>query len=251
MSKNPGGRKKPNPLAGVQRGDRNRNLAIQVGVAAVIIGLIAVIGVSIAMKKKEKDDPGPTPSIAAATAANGVTGTITDNGSIRIGKPEAKTTVRVVADLQCPACQAFEAQYKDLLERNVADGKIAVEYNIISFLDRASGTEYSTRAANASYCVAETDPSKYQAWLGAMFAGQPPEGTGGLTDEQIIAISKQVGYGDEITACVTDKKYAKYIKRMTERAFDEGVQSTPTVFVNGQQTNPAQLEQAIAGAAGQ
>ncbi|MEU8896704.1 thioredoxin domain-containing protein [Nocardia sp. NPDC048505] len=251
MSKKPGGRKNPNPLAKVQQADRNRNLAIQIGVAAVIIGLIAVIGVGIAMKKKEKDDPGPTPAIAAAPAANGLTGSITDNGSVRIGKPEAKTTVRIVADLQCPACQAFEAQYKDLLEKNVADGKIAVEYNIISFLDQASGTQYSTRAANASYCVAEADPSKYQAWLGAMFAAQPPEGTGGLTNDRIVEISKQVGYGDDVASCIKDQKYSKYIKKVTEDVFAEGVQSTPTVFVNGKQTNPAQLEQAIAGAAGQ
>ncbi|MEV6277535.1 thioredoxin domain-containing protein [Nocardia sp. NPDC051832] len=251
MSKKPGGRKNPNPLAKVQRADRNRNLAIQLGVAAVIIGLIAAIGIGIALKKKEKDDPGPTPAIATAPAANGITGSITDNGSIRIGKPDAKTTVRVVADLQCPACQSFEAQYKDVLEKNVADGKIAVEYNIISFLDKASGTQYSTRAANASYCVAETDPSKYQAWLGAMFAQQPLEGAGGLSNDKIIAISKQAGYGDEIASCVNDQKYSKYIKRMTDQAFSEGIQSTPTVFVNGKQIQPTQLEQAIAGAAGQ
>ncbi|GAB2646546.1 DsbA family protein [Nocardia goodfellowii] len=251
MSKNPGGRKNPNPLAAVQQADRNRNLAIQIGVAAVIIGLIAAIGIGIALKKKEKDDPGPTPSIPAAAAANGVTGSLTDNGSIRIGKPEAKTTVRVVADLQCPACQGFEAQYKDLLEKNVADGKIAVEYNIISFLDKASGTEYSTRAANASYCVAEADPAKYQTWLSAMFTAQPPEGAGGLTNDQIIAISKQAGYGDDVASCINDQKYSKYVKLKTEEAFDSGVQQTPTVFVDGKQVNPAQLEQAIAGAAGQ
>ncbi|MGW0245834.1 DsbA family protein [Nocardia goodfellowii] len=251
MSKNPGGRKNPNPLAKVQQADRNRNLAIQIGVAAVIIGLIAAIGIGIALKKKEKDDPGPTPSIPAAAAANGVTGSLTDNGSIRIGKPEAKTTVRVVADLQCPACQGFEATYKDLLEKNVADGKIAVEYNIISFLDKASGTEYSTRAANASYCVAEADPAKYQTWLSAMFTAQPPEGAGGLTNDQIIAITKQAGYGDDVASCINDQKYSKYVKLKTEEAFDSGIQQTPTVFVDGKQVNPAQLEQAIAGAAGQ
>ncbi|MEV0249259.1 thioredoxin domain-containing protein [Nocardia sp. NPDC050712] len=251
MSKNSGGRKKPNPLANVQKADRNRNLAIQAGVAAVIIGLIAVIGVGIAMKKKDKDDPGPTPTIAAAPAANGITGSLTDNGSIRIAKPEAKTTVRIVADLQCPACQAFEAQYKDLLEKSVADGKIAVEYNIISFLDKASGTEYSTRAANASYCVAEQDPSKYQAWLGAMFAQQPPEGAGGLPDDKIIAIAEQAGYSDDVASCINDQKYSKYVKRVTQDAFDSGVQSTPTVYVDGKQVDAAQLPQAIAGAAGQ
>ncbi|MEV0298027.1 thioredoxin domain-containing protein [Nocardia sp. NPDC050710] len=254
MSKNPGGRKNPNPLAKVQRADRNRKILIQVAVAVVLIGLVAGIGIGLAMKKSDKDNPGPTPSIAATAGQNpsGITGAITDNGSIRIGKPDAKTTVRVVADLQCPACQAFEAANKQVLEDSVNNGTAAVEYNIISFLDRASsGTEYSSRAANASYCVAQADPSKYQAWLAAMFAQQPLEGGSGLTNEQLIEIAKSVGYSDDVASCINDRTYDKFVKAKTQEAFDSGIQSTPSVFVNGKQINPSGLAQAIAAASGQ
>ncbi|WP_431957752.1 DsbA family protein [Nocardia lijiangensis] len=246
MSNNPG---RKNPLLQAERADRNRKIFIQVAVAAVLIGLVAAIGIGIAIKKAEKDDPGPTPSIAAAQAPGAVIGSITDNGSIRVGKPEAKVTVRVVADLQCPACKAFEAAYGKVLDDAVNTGTAVVEYNIISFLDKASTTQYSTRAANASYCVAQEDPTKYQAWLTAMFAQQPPEGGNGLPDEKLIEIAKSAGYSDAVASCITDRTYEKFVADTTNKAFDSGIQSTPTVFVDGKQVNPSTLEQAIAAAA--
>ncbi|MET7772504.1 thioredoxin domain-containing protein [Nocardia sp. NPDC005366] len=251
MSKNPAGRKTPSALTKAQNADRNRNILIQVGVAVVLIGLIAAIGIGIAVKKADKDDPGATPTIAATASPNGITGSITDNGSIRVGKPDAKVTVRVVADLQCPACKAFEAANGQVLEDAVNSGTAAVEYNIISFLDRASsGAEYSSRAANASYCVAEADPAKYQTWLSTMYEQQPAEGSSGLSNDQLIEIAKSVGYTGDVAGCVNDRTYDKFVKAKTQEAFDGGIQSTPSVFVNGQQVNPSGLAQAINTAAG-
>ncbi|BCK58862.1 DsbA family protein [Nocardia wallacei] len=233
MSKNPRGK---NPLASVQGADRTRTILIQVGVGAVLVALIAAIGISVAVKQSKKNDPGPTPSVAAQPAApDAVSGSITDNGAIRIGKPGAKVTVRVVADLQCPACQAFEQANGKVLEDAVQAGTAAVEYNVIAFLDKmSSGTRYSSRGANAAYCVAEADPTKFLPWLSTMYQQQPPENGTGLTDEQIVQIAQAAGYTDPATAeCITGDKYDKYVQRTTKDVLDEGIQSTPSVFVNG------------------
>ncbi|MGN2635610.1 DsbA family protein [Nocardia takedensis] len=251
MSRNPAGRKTPSVLTKANKADRNRRIAIQVGVAAVLVGLVAAIGISIALKNSDDDGTGPVPSIAAPSNAAGVTGTVTDSGAVRIGKPEAKVTVRVVADLQCPACKAFEAANEQTLSQAVNSGTAAVEYNIISFLDKASTNQYSSRAANASYCVAQADPSKYQTWIATMFERQPAEGGAGLTDDQLIEIAKSVGYTDEVASCITDKTYAKFVTSTTQQAFDSGVDSTPTVYVNNEKINPANLAQAITAASGQ
>ncbi|WP_378734349.1 DsbA family protein [Nocardia brasiliensis] len=258
MSKNPGGKK--NPLLAADRADRNRKIFIQVAVAAVLIALIAAIGIGVAVKKARKDDPGPTPSIPAAANQNaaGITGTITDNGSVRIGKPDAKVTVRVVADLQCPACKGFESANAQVLDEAVKNGTAAVEYNVIAFLDKASTTRYSTRAANASYCVAEADPSKYTAWVSAMFAQQPAEGGAGLPDDKLVQIAKDVGYPDAVASCITDLKYDKYIQARTDDVLKSGIKSTPSVYINGKQVESSQeifgpggLAPAIAAAAAQ
>ncbi|MFI9510713.1 DsbA family protein [Nocardia sp. NPDC052566] len=238
MSKNPG--RKKDPLAGLNNSDRNRKILIQVLVAAVLVGLVAAIGIGIAVKKARKDAPGATPSIAASSDPAGIQGSITDNGAIRIGKPNAKVTVRVVADLQCPACKGFESANAQVLEDAVNNGTAAVEYNVIAFLDRMSTTQYSTRASNASYCVAEADPTKYAKWLASMFAQQPPEGGAGLTDEKMVEIAKAAGYPDSVGSCITDGKYNKYIAAKTQDALNSGIKSTPSVFVNGKQIESSQ-----------
>ncbi|MBF6334410.1 thioredoxin domain-containing protein [Nocardia abscessus] len=257
MSKNQGG--KSNPLLAAERADRNRKILIQVAVAAVLVALIAAIGIGIAVQKARKDDPGAAPSIAATTNAGAVPASITENGAVRIGKPDAKVSVRVVADLQCPACKAFEAANGQVLEDAVNNGTAVVEYNVIAFLDKASTTRYSSRAGSASYCVAEADPSKYQAWLNTMFAQQPPEGGAGLSDDQLVQIAKSAGYTDEAVAkCITDHKYDKYIQARTKEVLDSGIQSTPSVFVDGKKVESSQeifgpggLAPVISAAAGQ
>ena len=82
-----------------------------------------------------------------------------------------------------------------------------------------------------------------------MYEQQPAEGTSGLTDDQLIEIAKSVGYTDDVSGCIRDRTYDKFVKAKTQEAFDGGIQSTPSVFVNGQQVNPSGLAQAIAAAA--
>lgn len=237
-----------NPMAAVQGVDRTRRILIQVAVAAVLIGFIAAIGINVALKKAERDDPGPIPAIGAQPGADpaGVTASITEAGAIRIGTPSAARTVRVVADLQCPACQRFEASYGRLLTDAVNAGTVAAEYDIIAFLDRASSTEYSSRAANASYCAAESDPTRYQNWLQTMFEQQPPEGGNGLPDSTIIALSEAAGYSDpEFARCVTDQTYRKFVRAHTLEVLDSGIQSTPSILVDSNPIDPGQLPGAI------
>ncbi|MEV0058889.1 thioredoxin domain-containing protein [Nocardia sp. NPDC050718] len=221
---------KQNPLAAAEAADRKRKIAIQVGVAAVLVALVAAIGIGIAVKKSDSDS---STTSAAQLPATG--GSVTESGAVRIGNPDAKVKVRVVADLQCPACKQFEAANGEALAQAAADGTAVIDYQIISFLDRASTTQYSSRAANASFCVAKSDASKYQNWLQTMFAKQPAEGTAGLSNEQLIQIATEVGYTDPAVAtCINDKPYNDYITQVTQETLNSGVQSTPSVFVNGQ-----------------
>ena len=223
VSKKPG---RTNPVAAAARADRRRTLGIQLGVTAVLIALIAAIGIGLAVRNSGSDDMGPVPAVA------------TDNGAIRVGQPDAKATVRIVADMQCPICHQFENDHKELLNQAVANGTAAIEYNIVGYLDKVSSTEYSSRAANASYCVAESGIDNYPDWLELMFQNQPPEGGAGLTDEKMIELAEQAGYTDPAVAdCVTNRTYDKYVAAKTQDSMDEGINGTPTVFVNGEKVN--------------
>lgn len=223
VSKKPG---RPNPLAAAQRAERNRKIAIQVGVTAVLVALVAAIGIGLAVRNSGSDYDGPVPAAA------------TENGAIRIGQPDAPATVRIVADMQCPVCKQFEADHSELLQQAVADGTAQIEYNIVGYLDNMSTNRYSTRSANASYCVADQGTEKYPAWLELMFRKQPPEGGAGLSNEELIDIAREAGYTDPaVGECITDGTYEDFVAAMSDESLSEGIDGTPTVFVNGEQVN--------------
>ncbi|MFJ4653068.1 DsbA family protein [Nocardia sp. NPDC088792] len=243
MSNKPGDRK--NPLAKAARADRNRKIFIQVGVAVVLLGLVAAIGIGLAMRKSDnnKNSTAATgsfaPTVTHDASAGPVPPNVTPGGAITIGNPNAKVKIQVVADLQCPACQMFEHSNSSTLQQEVQSGTATIQYNIISFLDRSSnGNKYSSRAANAAYVVAASDPTKFQAWLGTMYEKQPPEGANGMTDDQLIAIAQAAGYTDpSVAADIKSDKYASFVTDETKAVFATGLQSTPSVWVDGKQVN--------------
>ena len=64
--------------------------------------------------------------------------------------------------------------------RAIADGKIKVDYHMVAFLDRASTTNYSSRALNAAMAVLSTaGPDAFLKFHSLAYANQPEEGVGG------------------------------------------------------------------------
>ncbi len=218
----------------------NRAAVILVAVAALLVVVVVVIG-SVVVRKSHMNVISGIATAAGAGSGTSPAG-LTATGTVRVGNSNAKVIVRVVADLQCPACKQFEKSNAKTLEDAAENGMAIIDYDVISFLDRASSTQYSSRAANASYCVAGQDHSKYQGWFAAMFEQQPAEGGSGLPDGKLIEIAKNAGYTDpSVAQCITDRKYDTYLRDKTERVLDSDVNATPTVFVNGRKLDSSQL----------
>ena len=76
----------------------------------------------------------------------------------RSSSATARTRSTTYIDFMCPVCNQFEQLYGPTIQGLVDDGTITLGIHPIAILDRQSqGTEYSTRAANAMYCVAVAD----------------------------------------------------------------------------------------------
>jgi protein-disulfide isomerase len=147
--------------------------------------------------------------------------------------------VRVDAfiDFLCPYCRRFELSSGEVLARMAADRQISLVYHPMNFLDAASTTNYSTRAAAASGCAA--DQGRFVEYAHALFVSQPPEGGAGLTNAELADIGRSVGLADPaFTACVSDPPYLDWPPYVTERAIALGVESTPTVLVAGKPVRP-------------
>jgi len=153
-------------------------------------------------------------------------------------------------DFLCPFCRRFELSSGSALVGLLADGQISLVYHPMNFLDQASSTRYSTRAAAASGCAA--DEGRFLEYAHALFMDQPPEGGPGLDDGELAAIGQAVGLpGEAFSACLAEGHYLDWAPYVTARAVALGVEATPTVLVAGSavRPEPRPIEAAVAKAA--
>ena len=200
--------------------------AIWVSVAVVVV-LVLVAALVVWMNSSAGNPaPGATPDAANIDV---------ETGAIAVG--EADQTMDTYIDFMCPICGQFEQAYGESIQSLVDDGTITLNIHPISILDRASsGTEFSTRSANAMYCVAAADGTAAVPFMQVMFANQPEEGSTGLTNEQMLAIAAGVGVTG-IDSCVNDGEYSSYVTAMTDKTpvapGASGI-GTPTIAINGE-----------------
>jgi protein-disulfide isomerase len=205
--------------------------------AAVVVALVLVAVLVVTLNNASAPKPVPT-DVNPPTSA----GIEVETGAILVGDGENRLDTFV--DFMCPVCNQFEQVYGAEIEGMVDDGSITLGIHPISILDDQSrGTQFSTRAANAAYCVAEADPEASLPFLQAMFANQPAEGSSGLTNNEILEIASGVGVTG-IDSCVNDGQFAGYVTEMTPQTpIQPGSQGigTPTVAVNGEVISNSQL----------
>jgi protein-disulfide isomerase len=182
----------------------------------------------------EMTRPGHVP--ASATAAG---------DGVRIGS--GPIMVDAYVDFLCPYCRAFERNAGGTLARLIAAGQISLAYHPMDFLDAASSTNYSTRAAAASGCA--SDGGRFLEYARALFDSQPPEGGPGLSDAQLAELAGAVGLPESFAQCLHSGRYLDWPPYVTALATARGVQATPTVLVNGRPVpaNAGMISAAVAG----
>lgn len=198
--------------------------AIWISVAVVVV--IALVIALVVGMNNAATDPGTPPSGSGINQ---------ETGAIVVG--DGEQSLDVYLDFMCPICGQFETAYGDEILDLVNAGTITLNIHPIAILDRYSqGTEFSTRAANAMYCVAEADPDAAVPFMQAMFTGQPEENSTGLTDDEILSIASGVGVTG-IDTCVTDGTYTQFVAAMTDKTpVQPGATriGTPTLAINGE-----------------
>lgn len=201
-------------------------------VVGVVVVVAVLVGWGIAMLRN-----------GSQTQVAGTYST-TIQGSVVVAGKQAANTVDVYEDTLCPICGRFEANYGGDLTKAINDGKIQVRYHLVAILNRATNpTGYSLRGANAAICSAEA--GVFSAYHQKLYAGQPAEGSAGLTDQQLIDMGSQVSAPASFAQCVSSGKYTKAVTAETLRAAKdtslraEGSNGfgTPTVTVNGKRAD--------------
>jgi protein-disulfide isomerase len=232
-----------------RRKDLRSKLALQVGVVSLALVILGGVGWAIVQAQRDASEQ----PVVGAVPEN-----MTFNDGIKIGiglqaftfdktpTPESADpipAIQIYIDYQCPICQAFDVPNSAMLRSWVDTGAATLELHPISFLDRASLNEYSSRATNAAVCVANYEPDAFFDYHALLMENQPAESTEGMNDQELIALAETAGVSSgEFTSCVENKSFGDWIAESTQKALTEPipdttiqVTGTPTILVNGKQ----------------
>lgn len=196
-------------------------------VTSVVVGVLILVVAIFTAVQASRDTTGQSAAAPAGAVGGGY--------AVPMGPDGAKATVTVYEDFMCPYCGQFEKISEDTLRKYVDAGGVQVRYHVVSFLDNASSTEYSTRAANALAVVLDTaGPQVAIKFHNLLYANQPQEGSAGLSDDQLIALAVQAGAKkDAVAGPIGDLKFKKWVVNSTGDWSGRGFTGTPSVTVNG------------------
>src|SRR3954453_9686388 len=210
-------------------------------IVGAVVAVLAIIAGLTAFAISRGDTTGQEVD-AAGTPAN------TDGYAVVLGQADAPVTMKFYEDPQCPICQQFESAVGDQVGKAIADGKVKVEYHVVSFLDRSSQNEYSSRAANAAYAVADTaGADAFAKFHALLYQNQPQEGTAGPDDDQLVAWAVEAGATEsEVRPLIEDKTFEQFVTNATDQMSQDGVTGTPGVFIDGKlQGSPSDAVNAV------
>jgi protein-disulfide isomerase len=150
-----------------------------------------------------------------------------------IGNPKAKIHVIEYASLSCPHCAHFnETVFADFKAKWVDKG--LARYTLKEMLTAPE------QVAAAGFLLARcAGPSKYFKVVDEVFRSQP-RWTDGKIKPVLMGIGKANGVSEaQFNACLQDQKALDALSLRARRAFEvDGVDSTPTVFINGKKLDP-------------
>lgn len=224
--------KKSAPRYDLKAQDRKRDIAVRLGLTALVVlfAVGLVLYIVMGSDKKGADD---------AQAVR-----ITSNALIKKdGTDEPKAVLSIYEDFQCPHCRDFAKEFGPALNKLAESGAAAIDYNMVSILN-ATNKGYSMRAANAAYCVADENKEAFVRFHGALFAQQPMEGSGsGPDNAALIETARQAGVTGGVGDCINSGRYDDMIKGL---AAASKITATPTIRLNGEDISPATPEELTA-----
>jgi protein-disulfide isomerase len=227
--------------------EKRNKLVLQLSVVGAALAIVVGVGAVIAFEAANR---------AAAPEVDSTPANLTDLGGLKIGvglqaftstniptpdNTEKTPEIVLYVDYQCPICQAFDLPNAAQMRSWVDTGAATLEIRPLSFLDRASLNEYSSRAANAAFCVANFQPDSFFDFHQDLMENQPSEGQEGPSDQRLYEIAAQSGAGtEEIKGCIQNKSFGDYVEQHTQFVLSNPqdgvtVSGTPTILVNGKQ----------------
>jgi protein-disulfide isomerase len=214
-------RRKEAAIAASKRRQRNL-LLLYVGLAALVVAAVLIV-VNL------PDDDNEPIDIDLAS--------IPQEGNL-LGSASAPVTLVESADFQCPACGMFATEaLPQVIQDFVIPGQVSVEFRAFPFLggtDLATPGNESVEAAIAAECA--RDQGQYWEYNHKLFEEQDGENDGAFSSDNLKRFAGELG-PDQATfdTCLDSGEHRETVIDGFNAAQANGVNSTPTLFINGVQ----------------
>lgn len=190
--------------------------------AGAVVAGVLLIGTLLLTNRPAPSGAGILPANVAPAQAALVHGRA-------VGDPNAPVTIELWSDFQCPVCERFATTIEPRLRTTyVADGRVRVVYRDFAFI----GTESVDAAAGAR--IAEELGAGFWRFHDLLYANQAGENRGTYSRDRLADIAVAAGLDRAaFAAALADSRYADAVRQETSQGHAAGIDSTPTLVING------------------
>jgi len=190
-------------------------------------GVVAVAAIAGAVYFGTRAPASGPPPVAAASAPSKAGLETVQPGDHVLGDPNAPITVIEYASLTCSHCAHFHTQVlPEIKKKWIETGKVKLVYRDFP-LD-----QIAAKAAQIAECAGN---DKYFGVLDIIFRGQPQWATAADPLAELAKPLRIAGMGEnEIKACLANDAMSNAVIKDYQGGEAMGVNSTPTLFINGQ-----------------
>jgi protein-disulfide isomerase len=157
---------------------------------------------------------------------------ITYSGMPSTGNPNAPVKLMEFGDFNCPYCKLFHQQIYPQLKKDFIDtGKVQMYFTSLNFLGQNSAT--TSQAAEAVY---KQNPEAFWKYYDVIYENQGQEDKPWATPEFVTSLIKKnipEVNADQVSQALKNKTYEQAVAEHNKIAESIGVESFPTIYVNG------------------
>ena len=209
----------------------------------VASGVVAVAAIALGVYFGTRPPAaGPTPTdVAAAGTPDKSALLAVQPGDHVLGDPKAAVTLIEYASFTCPHCAHFHTQILPELKKKWIDtGKVKLVYRDFP-LDQVAA-----KAAQIAECAGN---DRYFGVIDLIFRGQPTWATASDPIAELAKPLRIAGMGEkEIKECLANEAKANEVVADAKGGEILGVNSTPTLFIDGQMYSGARSVEELDGA---
>ncbi|GAA2105495.1 hypothetical protein GCM10009841_24330 [Microlunatus panaciterrae] len=206
---------------------RRRERRLLTAVAAGLVLLVVAGGVLLQTWRTHR-----TPSAATHSSAGFAPVSVEPGKPLLLGKAGAPVKITLYEDFHCPHCADFEEKLGPVITEQQNSGTVVVELFPMAFID-----EGSLAASNAMACAAENGFG--QSYYLGLFANHTLQ----WNQSQLIDLATRTAGGSRgrFDSCVTTGAHASWVDSINAAAQSAGVDSTPTMFLDGNPVDVGRL----------